>query len=415
MKNCDIAVVGGGAAGCMAAISAGRFNKRVVLIEKNDTLGKKIMLTGKTRCNLTNDCELDKLVDKFAKQGPFYRSAFFKFSNLDLMDFFKSRGLRLKVERQGRVFPISDDSGSVVKVLKESLLACKVEILYNAHLLNIKKDKEDFLLVLNSGDIKAKKVILATGGASYKETGSTGDGFRLAKRLGHTIVPLMPALVPLKTEEAWTKQLQGLKLKNVRVIFARDKRYAEKIESDIGELIFTHFGVSGPLILDLSGAVMEMLREDKEVKLFIDLKPGLSLDEVDERLLNDFKSKGKKSFKNILEGLLPKRLAPVFIDILGIDPQKKTSQMTKDDRRSIAGFLKALPLTVTGALSLEEAMVTAGGVSVKEINPRTMESRVVPGLYFSGELIDGSAPSGGYNLQQAFSTGFVAGEGAANA
>ena len=251
---------------------------------------------------------------------------------------------------------------------------------------------------------------MATGGVSFKATGSTGEGFRIARKLGHTIRPLMPALVPLKTEEPWVRQLQGLSLKNIRITFVYGKK---KIISNIGELLFTHFGVSGPLALDLSGRITALLINNRKINLFIDLKPGLEAEKLRARLLKEFSSRGKTYFKNIMKELLPHKLIPVFIRLSGIDPAKTASQITKHERGVIIRLLKALPLTVTGSLSIECAMVTGGGVSTKEINPRTMESRHVPGLYFAGEIIDGCASSGGYNLQQAFSTGYLAGGSAA--
>lgn len=403
----DIAVVGAGPAGTMAAIRAGESGKNVVVLETNDSIGKKILLTGKSRCNITNIASMDTFVEKFGNQGAFLRSAFFAFSNQNLIDFFEVKGLKLKTERQGRVFPVTDSARSVVKILKRYLQETKVPILYNMRLVNIKRRSDCFQLDVNGKDkINAKKVILATGGASYKITGSTGEGFRIAQKLGHTIVALKPALVPLKAKELWTKQLQGLSLKNLRIIFQHGTR---RIVSDIGEVMFTHFGVSGPLILDFSGRIISILRETKQVRLFIDLKPGLEPEQLENRLLNEFKTKGNIQLNNEMRDFLPRRLIPVFINLLNLEPKLKVSQVTKKQRRSIIELLKALPLTITGALPIEEAMVTNGGISSKEINPRTMESKIVPGLYFAGEIIDGCASSGGYNLQQAFSTGFLAG------
>src|SRR3989338_1858488 len=409
----DVAIIGAGPAGIMAAIRAGQLKKKVILAERNDIIGKKILLTGKGRCNITNSAKLDTFIEKFGKSGQFMRTALSAFSNEDLMDFFKSRGLELKTERQGRVFPVTDKASSVTHVLEECLKDNKVEIKYKARLRDIKKKGEGFVLDIDgSAAVTAKKVILAVGGASYKDTGSTGEGFQIAKRLGHTIMPLSGGLVPLKTKEEWAKDLQGMTLKNVRVTFIAGKK---KIISEIGELLLTHFGVSGPLILDLSGAVISLLGEHKEVGLLIDLKPGIKCEEMENKLLREFKEHGGKKIKNILAGMLPFRLAPIIIKLIGVNGQKRASQIGKEERRSLAAFLKALPLTVTGALPLEEAMVTSGGVSKSEINPRTMESKIMPGLYFAGEMIEGHASSGGYNLQQAFSTGYLAGESAANA
>jgi predicted Rossmann fold flavoprotein len=404
----DIAVVGAGPAGTMAAIRAGQLKKNVVLIERNNFIGKKILLSGKGRCNVTNIAPIDRFIEKFGRQGAFLKSAFFTFFNQDLIDFFKSKGLELKAERQGRIFPVTDSSRSIVEVLKEYLLENKVQILYNMRLLDIKRKEGFFQLHLEGrGRLDAKKVVLATGGASYKITGSTGDGFRIARRLGHTIVPLRPGLVPLKTKELWVKELQGLTLKNIRITFAYGKK---KIVSDIGELLFTHFGVSGPLVLDLSNKIISILEEHKEVHLFIDLKPGLQTEQLEKRLLNEFNARGNTELKNIMKSLLPRRLIPVFINLSGLEPEKKANQITQKERRSMTNLLKALPLTIIGSLPIEEAMITDGGISTREINSRTMESKITPGLYFAGEIIDGCAWSGGYNLQQAFSTGYLAGE-----
>ncbi len=421
MRVYDIAVAGGGAAGSMAAIRAGQLNKDVVLIEKNASIGAKILLTGAGRCNLTNIAPIDTFIEKFGKQGNFLRSAFYKFSNQALMDFFGSCGLHLKSERQGRVFPSTDKAGSITETLQKALRASKVDILYKTALLDIKKKTDIFELALNgdpsaslgtSKKILSKKVILATGGLSYPETGSSGDGLRIAKHMGHTITPLKAALVPLKTKEHWVKELQGISLENIRVTFSAN---AKNCVSSIGELMFTHFGVSGPLILDLSGEVVGLLSEHKEPKLLIDLKPGLDAAKLQARLLRDFKAKGGGRLLTVMEGLLPKRMASVLMRLGGLEPTRKASRVTQKERHAIIQLLKALPLTIEGPLSIKHAMVTNGGVSTKEINPRTMESKIVPGLYFAGELIDGAAPSGGYNLQQAFSTGFMAGEEAARA
>ena len=409
MTQYDIAIIGAGPAGMMAAIRAGQLNKKVALLEKNDAVGRKILITGKGRCNITNSGKLDVFMEKFGKTGQFLRTAFTVFSNEDLMGFFESKGLELKTERQGRVFPASDSAKSVTDILSECLKESRVDVIYKARVKGLKKEKEYFVIDTDNGAITASKVILATGGASYRQTGSSGEGFQLAKSLGHAIVPLRAGLVPLKTKEEWVKGLQGLTLKNVRVVFVAGKK---KIASDVGEMLITHFGVSGPLILDLSGDIVALLDEHKEVGLLIDLKPGIRAEDMDDKLLRDFQEHGGKELKNMLTGLLPLRLVPVIIKLTGINAGKKVHQANKEDRRALAKVLKGLPLTITGALPIEEAMVTCGGVSVKEINPRTMESRVVPGLYFAGEIIEGGASSGGYNLQQAFSTGYLAGESA---
>lgn len=425
----DIAVVGAGPAGIMAAIRAGELKKNVVLVERNASIGRKILLTGKGRCNLTNTATIDTFIEKFGRQGPFLRTAFFVFFNQDLMNFFKGSGLALKEERQGRVFPEDDRASSVVKALEKALADNNVRILYNSRLMDIKREDSFFRLriggdgeappFLTKGrdEVLAKKVILATGGASYKATGSTGDGFRIAKTLGHTFTPLKPGLVPLTTKENWVKSLQGLTLKNIRVSFEYGKNVpagkAGKITSEVGELLFTHFGVSGPLVLDLSNDIVGLLWDKKQVTIFIDLKPGLTIEQLDNRLLRAIETHGSLNIKNMLKEMLPLKLIPVFIDLLKLDAAKKINQLAQKERQAIINLLKGLKLTISGTLPLEEAMVTLGGISTKEINPRTMESTLVPGLYFAGEIIDAHAPSGGYNLQQAFSTGYLAGEKAA--
>ena len=408
----DIVVVGAGPAGTMAAIRAGQLSRNVLLIEKNSAIGRKILLTGKGRCNLTNMASLDTFIKKFGRQGQFLRQAFSSFFNQELIDFFKAKGLDSKVERQNRVFPVTDNAGSVVDVLKEYLKENKTEILYNRHLQRAVKKDNIFHLELDNGNtINARKVILATGGISYKATGSTGDGFHIAEQLGHTIAHLKPALVPLKTQELWVKELTRLDLKNIRLTF----RYADKkIVSPIGDLAFTPFGVSGSLILDLSGEIVSILEKYKQVNLLIDLKPGLTPEQLGNRLLREIKVNGNSSLKNVMKNLLPHKLIKVFIRLSGIDPETKANQITREQRNSIIKLLKALPLTITGSLPIEEAMVTNGGVSTCDINAGSMESKIIPGLYFAGEIIDGCASSGGYNLQQAFSTGYLAGEHAAS-
>lgn len=412
MKTYDVAVIGAGAAGCMAAIKGGELGKKVALIERNSSIGRKILITGKGRCNITNTAPIDVFIKKFSTCGQFLRTALFAFSNDDLMEFFRSNGLELKVERQGRVFPVNDRSGSVVSVLEDCLKKNNVDIIYNVRVKAIAREADHFRIISeDAGTIEAKKVVVSTGGASYKETGSSGDGFNIAMDMGHMLAPLKPALIPLTAKEKWVKDLQGLGLENVRISFHLG---AKKIISDIGEVMFTHFGISGPLVLDLSGDIVSALERQKEVKMAIDLKPGLDKEKLENKLVKELAVKGNIQIKNFMPGLLPKKMVPVFLSLSGVAPGKLTNQVTKNDRRSIINTLKEFGLTVTGSLPIEEAMVTAGGVSTKSINPRTMESRVVPGLYFAGEIIEGAAPSGGYNLQQAFSTGYLAGQKAAS-
>ncbi len=409
----NIVIVGAGPAGIMAALRAANIKKNIAVIEANEAIGKKILITGKGRCNVTNASSLDLFLEKFGKSGRYLRSAFSEFFNEDLIDFFESRGLPLKKERQGRVFPVTDKASSVVDVLNKALKEKNIKVFYNVRLTGLRKEDDSFRLETSGENIlHAKKVILATGGASYKATGSRGDGFQIAHKLGHKVAPLVPALVPLKTKEQWVKEIPGLSLKNVRITFVYAKK---KIASEIGEMLFTHFGISGPLVLDLSGRIAALLREHDTIKCLIDLKPGLDQDKLRKKLMREFDSKGRVQFKNFMKDLLPQRLVPIFMELSGITPEKPTSDITKPERNTIITHLKAMPLTITGTLGIASAMVTGGGVSVKQIDPRTMESRIVPGLYFAGEIIDGCAPSGGYNLQQAFSTGFLAGESATDA
>ncbi|MFA6141853.1 MAG: NAD(P)/FAD-dependent oxidoreductase [Candidatus Omnitrophota bacterium] len=412
MKNSfDIVVIGGGAAGCMAAIRAGSINKSVALVERNSSLGVKILMTGKGRCNITNAAPISVFIEKFEPCGEFFRTAFFSFSNEDIIEFFRSKGLELKVERQGRVFPITDKAKSVVSVLEGCLKENGVTAIYNTRIASIEHRNGIFVLSCENADlIEAKKVIIAAGGASYKATGSAGDGFEMARHLGHKIEPLKPALVPLKTKETWVKDLQGLGLENIRLVFHLGKK---KINSDIGELMFTHFGVSGPLILDISGDIVTALEKYKEIPMTIDLKPGLRAEQLESKLVYKFSIKGSVQIRTLMQDMLPKRMVDVFLSLLDMPTAKRANQITKTDRQTIIKMLKELPLTITGSLPIEEAMVTGGGVSHKDMNPRTMESRTVPGLYFAGEVIEGAASSGGYNLQQAFSTGYLAGDNAA--
>ena len=420
LSNYDIAVIGAGAAGSMAAITAALSNKKIVLIERNSSIGHKILLSGKKRCNITNSADIESFIEVFGKQGSFLRQSFNAFFSDDLISFFKERGLEMKVERQGRVFPVTDKSSSVVGVLERIIAGSKnIEALFNIAVKEIVKTDDGFNLNLSNKDtINVKRLIITTGGASYKMTGSLGDGFNFAEILGHTIMPLSPGLVPLKTKEVWVKSLQGLALKNVRITFKANKnnnvKKCQKIVSSIGELMFTHFGVSGPLVLDLSAEVVSILQISDAVSMLIDFKPGLSAEQLKKRILKEITLKSKMKFKNIIRSLLPKRMAVVFIDLLKIPEDKKSSNLNKAEINRTIELLKHLPLTVTGSLTIDSAMVTNGGVSTKEIDSKTMESKVVKGLYFAGEVIDGCAKSGGYNLQQAFSTGYLAGVSAKN-
>ena len=396
----------------MAAIRAGQLNRAVTLIEKNPILGKKLLYSGKGRCNLTNACELDSFLLRFPRQGQFLRDAFKKFFNRDLMDFFESRGLRLKVERQLRVFPASDRSDSIIKILKEELEKNKVKVMYSCQMkdVSIQDNKVKGLLLKDGNTVSADRLIIATGGISYGFTGSTGDGIALARKLGHRVTPLSAGLVPLEARHPYIKILAGLTLKNIRLRFDGSQR---PVISDIGELLFTDSGISGPLVLSLSGQIVDWLYEKKQVCAEIDLKPALSKEQLDLRILREFKVNPRKGLKNILKDLLPKRLIVIFMDMLGVPADKKASQVTQDERRRLIALLKAWRLDIVKSAPLDDAMITRGGVSLKDINPRTMQSRLIKGLYFAGEMVDVDADTGGFNLQAAFSTGYLAGESAA--
>ncbi|MDD5568127.1 MAG: NAD(P)/FAD-dependent oxidoreductase [Candidatus Omnitrophica bacterium] len=412
MQTKKIIVVGAGPAGVMAAIRAAELGQEVTLIDKNPILGKKLLLSGKGRCNLTNACGLNSFLERFSGGGQFLRDAFKKFFNLDLVDFFQSRGLELKTERQLRIFPVTDSSASIAGILEKELAKQNVKLMYKSKVNDVRvKDKEAKGVSLDDGEfIPADRIILATGGASYGFTGSTGEALSLARKLGHDIIPLRPGLVPLVTKEKYPRILEGLTLKNIRISFCSAKN---SVTSEIGELLFTGFGISGPLVLALSGKIVDWLGEKREVVAEIDLKPGLTREQLDSRFLREFKMNAKKGIKNVMKSLLPLRLIDLFLELAGIDPHKKANQITSGERLALAGLLKGWRLNISGSLPLEEGMVTKGGVSLHDINPRTMESRLIKGLYFCGEMIDIDADTGGFNLQAAFSTGYLAGESTA--
>ncbi len=407
-----IAVVGGGPSGMMAAIRAAQLGQEVTLFERNRRPGRKLLLSGKGRCNITNTCDLNSFIDRFSGNGQFLRDAFAKFFNTDLIRFFEDRGLKLKIERQLRVFPASDSSASVLKVLEEELHRNKVKLACQSRVKDIQLagNQVKGVILADGKVIPAEKVILATGGISYAFTGSGGDGIKIAGKSGHRMITLRQGLVPLVTKEKFAGQLEGLTLKNIRLKFSDGKK---EIISSVGELLFTANGISGPLVLSLSGKIVDWLIDDKKVFVEIDLKPGLSCGQLEARLLREIESNPKKSVKNLLGALLPKRLIDLSLEISKIPGDKKANQMTQGERKSMVALFKAFRLNIAGALPVEEAMVTRGGVSLKDINPRTMESRVVRGLYFAGEMIDVDADTGGFNLQAAFSTGYLAGESAA--
>lgn len=408
-----IIVIGGGAAGLMAAGTAAFHGAAVTLLEKKDRVGKKLNITGKGRCNITAWVDRDELIKGFPGNGRFLYSCFNEFSNNDLVKFFNDRGLATKVERGNRVFPVSDKAGDVVKVLYDNACRAGVTILTSTEVQEIrcwKAGVEGIKTV--KGDISADVVIVTTGGMSYPGTGSTGDGYRWARQLGHNIIEPRPGLVPLLVEETWIKELQGLSLKNVRAVSYTEN--GKKINDDFGELLFTHFGLSGPIILSMSHDISKYLYEKQKTAVIkLDLKPALSEEKLDDRLQRDLDKYSRRMFKNSLDDLLPQKLIPVIIALSGIDPEKECHQITRAERMALGKLLKGLSMTVVGTRPIAEAIITSGGVDVKEVNPRTMESKLVKRLYFAGEVLDVDGYTGGYNLQAAFSTGYAAGKYAA--
>ncbi len=402
-----VIVIGGGPAGIMAAgIAAGR-GRDVILLEKNSKLGKKLLISGKGRCNITNDTDVEGLIENTPGNGNFLYSAFYTFSNQDLIDFFNQKGLRTKVERGGRVFPESDSSRDVLNTLMAFLKSNGVKINTEATVTEIlsQDNKVTGVRLTDGSVVEAESVILAVGGMSYPGTGSTGDGYEMVRKLGHTVTPLKPSLVPLITQEEWIKDLQGLSLKNVSVSFKN--RNGKEIYNDFGEMIFTHFGVSGPVILSASRHLLSY--DFKNIDLFLDLKPALTLEKLDERVQRDFDKYSRKQYKNSLDDLLPQKFIPVIIKLSEINPEKPVHQITKDERKRLVTLLKSLKITISGARPIKEAIVTAGGVKTSEINPSTMESKKISGLFMAGEVIDVDAYTGGFNLTIAFSTGYLAG------
>lgn len=405
--NWDVIVIGGGAAGMMAALTAAERGKRVLLLERNDKLGKKIFISGKGRCNLTNaDEDRDVFIKNTIRNGKFMYSAFSQFTNYDLMKYFEDAGVPLKIERGKRVFPVSDKSSDIIKALKKMMKKAGVKIrpLSRVKEIRFSDNKVTGVKVYNGDIIHAERIILATGGASYPGTGSTGDGFHLARKLGHNVVNPEPSLVPIKVEEAWVEQLQGLSLRNVRATLVVN---GKKKESEFGEMMFAHYGLTGPIILTLSAFTKKYLK--KKVEISLDLKPALDEQMLDKRLQKDFAKFSRKQFGNSLGELLPKALIPVVINLSGITKEKKVCEVTKQERRNLAGIFKDIRFSVTGLMPLEIAIITAGGVSTKEINPSTMESKIIEGLYFAGEIINVDALTGGFNFQIAFSSGHLAG------
>ena len=402
-----IIVIGGGAAGMMAAVQASSRNNQVLLLEKNEKLGKKIYITGKGRCNLTNACDTEELFQHVLRNRKFLYSAFYSFSNWQVMDFFQNHGLAIKTERGERVFPQSDHASDVIQTLQRVLKQQRVQLRLDTEVTELLSDRKKItgVRIKDNSVLDADAVILATGGCSYCSTGSTGDGYGFAKALGHTVTKRQPALVPLEAGEAWVKELQGLSLRNVKASIHKD---GKMLYEDFGEMLFTHYGVSGPLMLSASSIINDQM-EHMPLSLSIDLKPALSKEQLDKRILRDFKENQNRCFKNALQKLLPAKLIPVIIRLSNIEPERKVNEITKQGRQELLELIKAFPLTLTRFRDFNEAIITRGGVSVKEVNPSTMESRLVQGLYFAGEVLDLDALTGGFNLQIAWSTGYLAG------
>ncbi len=407
----QLIVIGGGAAGMMAAIAAAKGGCSVTLLERNEKLGKKLYLTGKGRCNVTNACDTEELFRQIPRNAKFLYSAIYAFDNLRVMDFFEKAGVPLKTERGMRVFPVSDHASDIIRGLSKQLQSLGVAVRLNTRVASVAKGADGRYRIQDAAghSYAAAKVILASGGITYPSTGSTGDGYRLAGRLGHTLTDVRPSLVGMAAQEAYVPRLQGLSLKNVR---ARIYNGRKVLYDDFGEMMFTHYGVSGPLMLSASSIVNDALSAGP-LKLCIDLKPALDQDKLDCRILRDFEENQNKQFKNALNRLLPSKLIPIVIELSGISPEKKTNEITKKERGILLDVLKNFPVTLIGFRDFDEAVITRGGINVKEINPTTMESKIMEGLYFAGELMDVDALTGGFNLQIAWSTGYLAGLSAA--
>ena len=417
-----VVVIGGGPAGMMAAITASKNGNEVYLLEKNDRLGKKLLITGKGRCNITSSLDIKDFIQNVPGNGRFLYSSFDNYTNLDIINFLKKHGVSVKEERGNRIFPTSDKSLDVLKAFETELKNKRVKIKFNTRVVGIETKENKVVSVMyedgNGGQKKilADKVILATGGKTYSATGSTGDGYEIAQKLGHTIVPVKPSLVPLTAEgESLNicKQMQGLSLRNVQIKLI-DTNKNKTIYEDFGEMLFTHFGVSGPTILSSSAHLVRYKNIEEKLKnhsivLKIDLKPALSEEKLNDRILRDFNEFKNKQFKNSLEKLLPQKLINIVIEKSKINPEKKVNEVTKQERIELIKILKGLNIEIKKFRPIDEAIVTSGGVSIKEINPKTMESKIVNGLYFAGEIIDVDSYTGGFNLQIAYSTGYTAG------
>lgn len=408
-----VIVIGGGAAGMMAAIAAADAGAQVTIYEKNEKLGKKLFITGKGRCNVTNAGDMENLFANVMTNGKFLYSAFYTYDNTAVMDFLEKAGCPLKVERGDRVFPVSDHSSDIIAAFSRELRKRNVKIELNTVvkelLTELSQETEELpkiigVLLASGKKIIADKVIVATGGISYASTGSTGDGYRFATETGHKLVECKPSLVPFNVKDSWCKEAMGVSLKNVSLRLVCGKK---EIYSGFGEMLITHFGISGPLALSASSYYVSKAKG--ETNAYIDLKPALDAEQLDKRVLRDFEEAKNKQFKNALNHLFPQKLIPVMIELSGIDPDKKVNTISKEERKRFVELIKAVPLTIAGVRDFKEAIITKGGVSVKDVNPSTMESKKVSGLYFAGEVLDLDALTGGYNLQIAWSTGYLAG------
>ena len=401
-----VLVVGGGAAGMFVAIFAAYNGNEVHIFEKNEKLGKKLFITGKGRCNITNASDMETLFHSVVTNSKFLYSSFYGYTNEDVIDFFERIGVRTKIERGNRVFPESDHSSDVIGGLTRELHNLGVEIHLHTGVKRVAGNgKFEYIELMNGQKVYGDACIVATGGFSYQTTGSTGDGYKFAKQLGHSVTEILPALVPLTIKEWYAKELQGLSLRNVQASIYDGKK---KLYDDFGEMLFTHYGVSGPLMLSASSYIGKKLQE-KELKLVIDLKPALSVEQLDQRVLRDFEENMNKQFKNAIGKLFPAKLVPIMLELSGIDPDKKVNLISKEERQKFVALIKNFTMTITGLRDFNEAIITKGGVKVKEINPSTMESKLVQGLYFVGEVLDLDALTGGFNLQIAWSTAFAAG------
>lgn len=398
-----VIVIGGGAAGMMAAITAADKNK-VILIERNEKLGKKMFITGKGRCNITNYKDISEFFDNIPGNPNFLYSALYSFTNMDTINFFEGAGVKLKKERGDRAFPVSDKSSDIIHVFQEKIKEKNIQVMLNTKVKDINYDGKIIQNVVTEENkvIKGDYFIMCTGGMSYPQTGSTGDGLKFAKKLGHNIVKTVPSLVPIETNESWIPELQGLSLKNVEFTIKKDKRVLYK---NFGEMLFTHYGVTGPIVLSGSRVV----NFNDNLKGVINLKPALDEAELDKRIQNDFIKYTNKDLKNALNDLLPHKLIPVIISLSKIDPEKKVNIITKEERKNLVHLLQNLEFNIKGLRPIAEAIITAGGVNVKEIDPSTMKSKFINNLYFCGEIIDVDAYTGGFNLQIALSTGYLAG------